>query len=285
LGVLGASAVKLYVMNITFIGGGNMAQAIIGGLLRAKKSTPRALHVVDVDAEVRQRVERAYSGVRCYEKTGGAIREGDIVLLAVKPQHAEAAVRRLDIETDAHLIISIAAGVTLQALAQWRKGHTRLVRAMPNTPALIGAGIAALYSFPGVSETDRQCADKILSAVGKTVWVKNEDEMNAVTAISGSGPAYVFLFMEAIERAAAELKLPRDVAHELTVQTFAGAARLAAESPDSLAVLRERVTSKGGTTEAALDSLAHDRIEEAIIRAIKAAHERARRLGKPSDKS
>ena len=285
MGVLGASAVKLYVMNITFIGGGNMAQAIIGGLLRAKKSTPRALHVVDVDAEVRQRVERAYSGVRCYEKTGGAIREGDIVLLAVKPQHAEAAVRRLDIETDAHLIISIAAGVTLQALAQWRKGHTRLVRAMPNTPALIGAGIAALYSFPGVSETDRQCADKILSAVGKTVWVKNEDEMNAVTAISGSGPAYVFLFMEAIERAAAELKLPRDVAHELTVQTFAGAARLAAESPDSLAVLRERVTSKGGTTEAALDSLAHDRIEEAIIRAIKAAHERARRLGKPSDKS
>ena len=285
MGVLGASAVKLYVMNITFIGGGNMAQAIIGGLLRAKKSTPRALHVVDVDAEVRQRVERAYSGVRCYEKTGGAIREGDIVLLAVKPQHAEAAVRRLDIETDAHLIISIAAGVTLQALAQWRKGHTRLVRAMPNTPALIGAGIAALYSFPGVSETDRQCADKILSAVGKTVWVKNEDEMNAVTAVSGSGPAYVFLFMEAIERAAAELKLPRDVAHELTVQTFAGAARLAAESPDSLAVLRERVTSKGGTTEAALDSLAHDRIEEAIIRAIKAAHERARRLGKPSDKS
>ena len=267
-------------MNITFIGGGNMAQAIIGGLLRAKKAAPASLRVVEIDPDAHKRFSREFPDVRCYEKAHGAIGDGDIVLLAVKPQQMEAAVKSLGIETNAHLIISIAAGITLTALGRWLSGQTRSIRAMPNTPALIGEGITALYRIPHhVSDTDMKNAETIMSAIGKTVRVRDEDEMNAVTAISGSGPAYVFLFMEAIEQAAAELRLPKDIARELVLQTFIGATKLAAESPDPLAILRERVTSKGGTTEAALNRMTADRVREAIIRAVKAAHERSRELG------
>jgi pyrroline-5-carboxylate reductase len=267
-------------MNITFIGGGNMAQAIIGGLLRSKKTSAASLQVVDPDSNIGNRIAHEYPGVRCYQNVQGVIRNEDIVLLAVKPQHVESAVKQLDIETNTHLIISIAAGITLRTLSQWRSGYTRLIRAMPNTPALIGESITALHSFPlNVPDTDKQYADTILSAVGKTVWVSNEDDMDAVTAISGSGPAYVFLFMEAIEQAATELNLPKNIAHELVLQTFIGASQLATQSSDPLPVLRERVTSKGGTTEAALNSLDQAQVKAAIIRAIKAAAARSRELG------
>jgi pyrroline-5-carboxylate reductase len=267
-------------MNITFIGGGNMAQAIIGGLLRSRKTPAASLQVVDPDPHASQRLAHNYPGIGCYQDAHGVIRDADIILLAVKPQQVKAAMKQLKIETNAHLIISIAAGIPLKALGQWSSGYSRCVRAMPNTPALIGEGITALYALPQhVTESDRQSADTILSSVGKTLWVSDEDEMNTVTAISGSGPAYVFLFMEAIEQAAAELNLPKNIAHELVLQTFIGASKLAVESDDALAVLRKRVTSKGGTTEAALNSLEHTQVKQSIISAVKAAAERSRELG------
>ncbi len=269
--------------NITFIGGGNMASAIIGGLLRAKKSAPASLQVVDIDPQARDRIERAYPGVRCFEKSRANIPGGAVIVLAVKPQHVKGAVANLGIETNLNLIISIAAGITLTTLARWRSGHIRMVRAMPNTPALVGAGITALYALPGVDEKDRAQTETILGAVGQTVWVSGandgEDLMNAVTAVSGSGPAYVFLFMEAIEQAAVELRLSPAIARKLVMQTFLGAARLAAQSNEPVAVLRERVTSKGGTTEAALNSMAADRVKEAIVRGVKAASARSHELG------
>lgn len=263
-------------MNITFIGGGNMASAIIGGLL-AKKFAVEALRVVDIDPQARNRIESKYPGVRCYDAYK-SIPE-DVIVLAVKPQQIREAVSHLGIAPNANLIISIAAGITLVNLSQRLGGYTRLIRAMPNTPALIGEGITGLYAMAHVNEADKSQAATILGAVGATVWISDADKMDAVTAVSGSGPAYVFLFMEAIEQAATELNLPKDVARKLALQTFVGAARLAAESSDPLPVLRERVTSKGGTTEAALASMTKDQVKEAIIKAVKAANERSRKLG------
>ena len=267
-------------MNITFIGGGNMASAIIGGLL-AKRFAAEALRVVDVDAQARSRVEHKYPGVRCYGEARKAIRDGDVIVLAVKPQQMREAVSRLGVTgNNASLIISIAAGITLASLGRWLGGYSRLVRAMPNTPALIGEGVTGLYAVPShISDADRLHAEAILGAVGATVWISDADKMDAVTAVSGSGPAYVFYFMEALEQAAQELGLAQETARKLALHTFTGAAKLAGSSADPVAVLRERVTSKGGTTEAALRSMAGDRVKEAIIRAIKAAHERGRELG------
>jgi pyrroline-5-carboxylate reductase len=273
-------------MNVTFLGGGNMAQAIIGGLLRRPETTPSSLRVVELDPRVRHHLEDKHPGVLCYQRGIEALRETDIIVLAVKPHQIRAAIQGLGIEANAHLVISIAAGVTVATLGQWDgKGHTRFVRAMPNTPALIGAGITALYSPSTLSIDDRSAADTVLSAVGKTIWVDDEDEINVVTAISGSGPAYVFMFMEALEDAATELKLPSDVARRLVLQTFVGAVQLAAAGAESLADLRARVTSKGGTTEAALASFARDQTHDAIVRAVKAAYDRSRVLGKEMDES
>jgi pyrroline-5-carboxylate reductase len=170
--------------------------------------------------------------------------------------------------------------VRLADLSRWLKGHARLVRAMPNTPALIGAGVTGLYAFSKeVGSEQREQAETILGAVGTTVWITDESQMDAVTAVSGSGPAYVFYFIEALEDAANELGLPPAVAHRLALDTFTGAAKLAASSPDPVAVLRERVTSKGGTTERALASMAKDEVKAAIMRAIRAANDRGRELG------
>ena len=199
---------------------------------------------------------------------------------AVKPQHLREAAAKSGLAHNANLIVSIAAGVRLANLSKWLKGHTRLVRAMPNTPALIGEGVTGLYAFsPDVTREQRDQAETILGAVGATVWLTDESQMDAVTAISGSGPAYVFYFIEAVEEAARELGLPVQIAHRLVLDTFTGAAKLAATSPDPVAVLRERVTSKGGTTERALASMATDAVKQAIIRAIHAANERGRELG------
>jgi pyrroline-5-carboxylate reductase len=266
-------------MQIRFIGGGNMASALIGGLLRGTCS-PDDLRVVEINPQTRAGLKNRY-GVHCYDKTGEAARDGDIVIFAVKPQQMEEAARHSGLAKDENLVISIAAGITLTSLGRWLGGHTRLVRAMPNTPALIGEGITGLYAVPQhISDTDKRNAETILDAVGSTVWISDADKMDAVTAVSGSGPAYVFYFMEAFEQAAAELGLSRETAHELALHTFAGAAKLALASADPVSALRERVTSKGGTTEAALKSMASDRVQEAIVRAIHAANERSRELGK-----
>jgi pyrroline-5-carboxylate reductase len=274
-------------MNVTFIGGGNMASAIIGGLRRKAPDefAGESIHVVEISPESRNKLERAF-GVACFDEAWKAVRDDDIIIFAVKPQdlRTEKGWLRGLPPNPGNLVISIAAGVRLSDLARWLDGQTRLIRAMPNTPALIGEGITALYPLPRhVSKADMQKAEVILGAVGQTVWVRDEKEgddlMNAVTAVSGSGPAYVFLFMEAMEQAASELRLPSDVVHKLVIQTFVGAARLVAESADPLPVLRERVTSRGGTTEAALKSMARDQVKDAIVRAVKAANDRGRELG------
>ena len=265
-------------MRITFIGGGNMADALIGGLLR-KDFPLQDIRVVEINADARRKLVDKY-GVTCFDKPKDAVRAGDVIVFAVKPQNLREAASKSGIADNANLAISIAAGVRLANLSKWLKGHTRLVRAMPNTPAMIGEGVTGLYPFSkAVNREDREQTETILGAVGATVWITDESQMDAVTAISGSGPAYVFYFIEAVEDAARELGLPVQIAHQLVLNTFTGAAKLAASSPDPVAVLRERVTSKGGTTERALASMAKDEVKEAIIRAIHAANERGKEMG------
>jgi len=187
-------------------------------------------------------------------------------------------VRKLDIVLVVAILV-IAAGLRVADLARWLGGYTRIVRCMPNTPALIGAGITAACAPPGLAAGKRDAVENILKATGKVVWVDDEGQLDAVTAVSGSGPAYVFYFMEALRDAAKGLGLPPATAMELTLETVLGAAKLAAGSSEDVAVLRERVTSKGGTTEAALKSLAADAVKEAIGRAVNAANDRSRVLG------
>ncbi len=272
-------------MNITFIGGGNMAGAIIGGLL--KKPTEFSadhIRVVEINPDARQAMKRKFH-IGCYEKISQAVRDDDVIIFAVKPQSMHDAAGELHKSLPAGhafsgLVISIAAGIRLVDLSRWLGGHTRLIRAMPNTPALIGEGITALYPMlAGMQQGDMERAETILSAIGSTVRVNQEDEMNAITAISGSGPAYVFAFMEALEQAAVDLNLPKEAARKLVLQTFIGAARLAADQDESLSTLRERVTSKGGTTEAALKVMNQHDIKKIIIDAAHAANERGRELG------
>ncbi len=254
-----------------------MASALIGGLLRGSCS-PGDLRVVEINPQARSTLEKKY-GVSCYDDAVKAARDGDIVIFAVKPQQMREAAQRSGLAKDRNLVISIAAGITLTSLSRWLGGHARLVRAMPNTPALIGEGITGLYAIPHMAETDRKNAESILGAVGATVWISDAEKMDAVTAISGSGPAYVFYFIEALEQAAAELGLSQETARKLALHTFSGAAKLALTSADPASVLRERVTSKGGTTEAAFNSMSSDRVKEAIVRAILAANKRSQELG------
>ena len=178
-----------------------------------------------------------------------------------------------------HLVISIAAGIRASDICRWLGGHARVVRAMPNTPALVRAAVTGLYALPGVSAQQKQHAEAILAAVGSVLWLEREELLDALTAVSGSGPAYVFYFIEALQQAARELGLDAAQARQLSLETFLGAARLASQSDEDAATLRARVTSKGGTTERALQSMEHDGVRSAIARAIHAAHERARELG------
>ena len=265
-------------MKITFIGGGNMADALIGGLLR-KGFAAADLRAVEINRDARAKLQEKY-GIVCADSIG-AVGDDEVILLAVKPQQMREAAQGSGLRANANLVISIAAGITLPSLSRWLGTHRRLVRAMPNMPALIGAGISGLCVLDNaaVTEDDRNRAQTILRAVGSTVWIEDEAQMDVVTAVSGSGPAYVFYFIEAVEEAARKLGLSMETARTLTLETFTGAAQLAAASADPIAVLRERVTSKGGTTEAAFASMATDCVKEAIIRAIFAATERGRELG------
>lgn len=270
-------------VKIAFIGGGNMADALIGGLLR-KGFANTDLRAVEIDAGARARLQEKY-GVACADRFA-AVGDDEIILFAVKPQQMREVACGLGLTANANLVISIAAGITLTSLSRWLGTHRRLIRAMPNMPALIGEGVSGLCALDNgaVTEDDRNRTETILGAVGSTVWLENEAQMDVVTAVSGSGPAYVFYFIEAVEEAARKLGLSMETARKLTRETFAGAARLAAASVDPVAVLRERVTSKGGTTEAAFASMATDHVKEAIIRAIFAAKERGRELGERQDK-
>ena len=264
-------------MKITFIGGGNMASAIIGGLLR--KRWPRgAIQVVEVAQPARARLARAFKvKVRAALDAGAAA--SDCIVLAVKPQQLREAARALRPVLARQLVITIAAGVRVKDLSRWLGGYPRIVRVMPNTPALALAGISGLYASRAVNATGRAAAQRILGAVGVTLWFKREEDLDAVTAVSGSGPAYVYYLLEALERAARELGLTADAAQRLAHETFSGALKLVAQTGESPATLRARVTSKGGTTERALASLAADRVADAIVRAVNAAARRSRELG------
>jgi pyrroline-5-carboxylate reductase len=264
-------------MQITFIGGGNMATALIGGLV-AKGFQPASIRVVELLPEARKRLADAF-GVNCFEAPAAAAPFGDVVVLAVKPQQLREVAQTLAPGLRGELVLSIAAGIRLADLARWLGGYARLARCMPNTPALIGAGVTGLYARPEAGAEGRAQAQAILEAVGEVIWVDDEQLLDPVTAVSASGPAYVFYFIEALERAGVELGLDAAGARRLAIQTFRGAAELAARSPEAPGTLRERVTSKGGTTERALATMQADRVADAIVRAVCAASERARELG------
>lgn len=264
-------------MKITFLGGGNMATALIGGLKKQGFSVA-GIQVVEPVPEARERLGETF-GVRCAPAVDAAAMNCEALVLSVKPQVMKEALAPMLGHMSGQLVISIAAGLRLADIGRWLGGYRRLVRTMPNTPALIGAGITGLYADPSVDREGRAMAEKILGAVGTTLWIEDEAKMDAVTAVSGSGPAYVFYFIEALESAARELGFDAAAARQLAVETFVGASRLAASSNEAVAVLRERVTSKGGTTEAALDSFMRDAIAAAIARGVMAADNRGRELG------
>jgi pyrroline-5-carboxylate reductase len=264
-------------MKISFLGGGNMAVALIGGLL-AKGYAASDIQVAEHHPESRERLAQKF-GVRAVPALDDAALACDVLLLAVKPQQMREALAPLSGRLGSQLVVSIAAGLRLADLSRWLGGHRRLVRCMPNTPALIGAGITGLVADPSVDEAGRAAAEAVLAAVGEVVWIPAEARMDAVTALSGSGPAYVFHFIEALEAAGCGLGMEPATARRLAIGTVLGAARLAAESGESPATLRERVTSKGGTTEAALNQLAADGFLPLVARALAAAEARGRELG------
>ena len=265
-------------MKITFLGGGNMANALIGGMLK-QGFAATDISVIDPGAEARGKLAQAYA-VNCVESAEMLGSTGDLLVLAVKPQQMKEAVAPLASKLGQALVVSIAAGLDLATLSRFLGGHRKIVRCMPNTPALIGAGITGLCPLPEVSAEECAAADRVLSAVGSTVWINDEGKMDGVTALSGSGPAYVFLFIEALQQAAAELGFTPEQGRQLAIETVQGAAALAAQSSDPASVLRERVTSKGGTTEAALNKMAEMGVKAGIIAGVKAAEARGQELGK-----
>ena len=272
-------------MKIAFIGGGNMATALIGGMLKQGFAAAE-LSAVEPFETARAKLAAQF-GVACAAAPSAALGDADVIVLAVKPQNMRDAAQAVAPYLGAQLIVSIAAGTRIVDLARWLGSPTAaspapyqsIVRCMPNTPALIGMGITGLYAAPAVSAAQRASAERILRAVGDVVWVANEALIDPVTAVSGSGPAYVFYFLEAMAEAGIKLGLPADDVKRLALATFSGAAKLAAESPDDFATLRAKVTSKGGTTEAALKVMMERQVKEAIGSALAAASARGKELG------
>jgi len=264
-------------VKIGFIGGGNMAQALIGGLAD-KLTAAKNIHVVDINSQALNKLEQQF-GVSTSLSADAVLATADVWMLAVKPQQMHAVVASLLPYLKNQLIISIAAGIRAEDLSRWLNGHKMIVRAMPNTPALIGKGITGLVALSEVTEEQKQIANAIMLAVGETVWIEQEQQINAVTAVSGSGPAYVFYFLEAMQAAAIELGLSAEQGKRLALATFAGATELAAQSEKTLAELRENVTSKGGTTYAALTSLQNNQVAQSIVDALHAAAKRGEELG------
>ena len=260
---------------IAFIGGGNMAVSLISGLV-ADGYDPQKILVSDPDAEKLAALAGRFR-IKSAPNNDEAVRNADVVVLAIKPQVMEEVTRSLTgaIQNSKPLVISIAAGVREESLQQWLGGDVALVRTMPNTPAMIQAGASVLHAGPGVSGEQKDLAESILRAVGLTRWVDDEGLMDAVTALSGSGPAYFFLIMEAMEAAAVELGIPADSARLLTLQTALGAAKMALESREGPAILRQQVTSPGGTTECALQTLEEGGLRELFKQALTDARDRS----------
>jgi pyrroline-5-carboxylate reductase len=266
---------------IVFIGGGNMATALIGGMI-ARGRAATEFHAIDPMPEQRERLCARFPGVAASAAPDAAlVARAELVVLAVKPQQMRAAATALAplLRSPGPVVLTIAAGIRLTDLARWLGGHANLVRAMPNTPALIGEGISGIHAAPGVDAGGRALAQGVLAAVGDVLWVDAEPMLDAVTAISGSGPAYVFYFVEALEAAALEQGFAPKEARTLAYATFSGAVALAQASTESPAVLRAQVTSKGGTTERALSVLDAAGVKASIVAAARAAAARAQEMG------
>jgi len=261
---------------IAFIGGGNMASAIIGGLIRQGHPVAQ-IEVVEPFEPTRAALLQHY-GLTAQPESGLALQRASIVVWAVKPQNFKDAAAQAKAHTQSALHLSVAAGIRSDSIAQWL-GTERIVRTMPNTPALVGKGMSALYARPAVSTAERAQVEAIMASTGEFLWVDNEKQLDAVTALSGSGPAYVFYFLEAMTRAGTSMGLTEQQAHQLAVGTFVGASELARRSDEPPAVLRQRVTSKGGTTYAALQSMEANAVGPAFERAMEAARQRADELG------
>jgi pyrroline-5-carboxylate reductase len=262
---------------ITFIGGGNMAQALITGL-RQRDFAMQQITVIDPDASKQDRLQQAL-GVRTAQALSAEALQADVIVLAVKPQQLKTVAESLASYLQSQLVISVAAGIRTTDLSRWLNGYNTLIRTMPNTPAQIQAGVTGVYALASVSEGQRLLADSLLQAAGDVVWLTDEAQLDAVTAISGSGPAYVFLLIEALTDAGVALGLDKDQALQLSVATFKGASLLAAASETPIAMLREQVTSKGGTTEQGLLSLNQHNIHAIMQHAAQQAANRAKTLG------
>ncbi|HOY70434.1 MAG TPA: pyrroline-5-carboxylate reductase [Methylotenera sp.] len=267
-------------MQISFIGGGNMAKAIIGGL-KTNGFAMQAMTVIEPETDKRAQLSAQF-GVQnadTYVEKMDSKTAGEIILLAVKPQQLRAVCQQLAPKLSSQLVISIAAGIRTTDISRWLNGHAAIVRVMPNTPAQIQAGVSALYAMPNVTAEQRAQANQVLSAVGLTLWLDDEAKMDVITAISGSGPAYVFYFMEALAEAAVALGLQPEEANQLALETFAGASLLAKNSAENVKTLRAQVTSKGGTTEQGILALEAGNIKNIVLQAATAAAEKSRALG------
>ena len=263
---------------ITFIGAGNMASSLAGGLI-AKGYDPLQITMSDVNEQALQSC-RSLLGVNTGRDNISACKKAEVIILAVKPQVMETVITPLkEVANERNaLIISIAAGITIEKLKQWLGNDLPYVRCMPNTPALVETGATGMYANENVSERHRELTKSILSAVGLALWVDSEDQIDAVTAVSGSGPAYYFLVMEAMVEAGKSLGLSEQVAKQLTLQTALGSAQMAITSEDNPAELRRKVTSPGGTTEKAINIMEEKGLRDTFLEALKGAYDRSKEL-------
>jgi pyrroline-5-carboxylate reductase len=271
-GTSGGAAAPL----LAFVGGGNMASAILGGLIAAGHPADRVV-VVEPHAPQADVIRQKY-GVRVEAAGGAALAGADVVVWAVKPQVFDEAATPCAPFVGGALHLSVMAGIRSDAIAR-AIGSERVVRAMPNTPALIGEGIAGLFARAAVTDADRAAIERVLAPTGETLWVAKESDLDAVTALSGSGPAYVFFFLEAMMQAAADMGLDEAQGRRLAQATFKGATSLARASGETPETLRSRVTSKGGTTYAAITAMESAGVKPAIVAALRAAQARAKELG------
>ena len=269
---------------IAFIGAGNMASALIGGLI-ADGTAKDSIIASDPNTDQRSHLHDSY-GICTVDNNAEAISDADVVVLAVKPQLLQQVCNELSSHLkDKHcLIVSIAAGIRCSTMSKWLNSDLPIVRCMPNTPAMLQVGATGLYATDNVSNEQRDQAERILRAVGITLWVNEEADIDSVTAVSGSGPAYYFLMMEAMQAAAEKLGLPAETAKLLTLQTALGAARMALESQDDPATLRQKVTSPGGTTERAILSFEENGLRDIFEHAMTAARDRSISLSEQLDK-
>ena len=260
---------------ITFIGGGNMATSLIAGLISNDFSAAN-IHVAEPDKDKGDALAAQFA-IKSFTDNQQAIAEADIIVLAVKPQVMQLVCKSIAtvVQKTQPLVISIAAGLLSKDISRWLGGDVSMVRCMPNTPSLLNEGATGLFANDNVSDEQKQQADQILSSAGINVWVAMESQLDAVTAVSGSGPAYYFLFMEAMQNAAEKLGLNKEQSKQLTLQTALGAARMAIESEDDVSILRAKVTSKGGTTEQAIKTFEQKQLQDIVMQAMQAANDKA----------